>query len=460
MSQNQLAVVVLAAGKGTRMKSSLPKVMHQISFRPMLYLVLDQVAKLSPKTIILVCSQHLLTYQQQILSEFNYLPLKFVLQEEQLGTAHAVSCALPIIAKDQSKDKSQGQLKQVLVLYADTPLITSTTLILMLQKLNSASIVVLSFHQNTPHQYGRIITQQEKVLQIIEHKDCTTYQQEITLSNSGVMAIDANLLSSLIVKVNNNNKAGEYYLTDLIFIANQQNLICQHLPVAKEEVLGVNSRLELAIVEKIHQKQIKSILQENGVTILMPKNTYIAYNAKISSDVILYPFVVIGKNVIIESQVEIKSFSHLEGVLIKSQATIGPFARIRPNSTIENKVKIGNFVEIKNSIINQESQINHLSYVGDAVIGNKTNIGAGVITCNYDGYQKSITTIGDQVFVGSNSCLIAPVAIENNTLIAAGSIITKNVPKDNLAIARSKQTNIKNGAVAYHHKKNINKKSK
>jgi len=455
MSQNQLAVVVLAAGKGTRMKSSLPKVMHQLSYRSMLYLVLDQVSKLSPKQVILVCSQHLLAYQQQILAEFSHLPLVFVLQEQQLGTAHAVSSALPELAKKPAK--------QVLVLYADTPLITSQTLLLMLAKLSSATLAVLSFRQQNPHQYGRLLTNpqnQEQVLQIIEHKDCTPQQHEITLCNSGVMAIDGELLPSLLAKVNNHNKAGEYYLTDLIAIANQQNLTCQHLPVAKEEVLGVNSRVELAMVEKIHQKQLKKTLQENGVTILMPKNTYIAYDAKIASDVVLHPFVVIGTNVVIESQVEIKSFSHLQGVLVKSQATVGPFARIRPNSIIEQQAKIGNFVEIKNSTIGKNSQVNHLSYVGDAVIGNKTNIGAGTITCNYDGYQKSTTTIGDEVFVGSNSCLIAPVVIESNTVIAAGSVITQNLPKGDLAIARSKQTNIKQGAVAYHCKKNINKKPK
>ena len=452
MSQSKLAVVILAAGKGTRMKSSLPKVMHQMSFRPMLYLVLDQVAKLAPQQIIIVCSQHLLSYQQQIIAEFSHLPLVFVLQEQQLGTAHAVKSALPELAKQQAK--------QVLVLYADTPLITSATLFQMQNTLSSASVAVLSFVQNNPHQYGRLITQQEKVLQIIEHKDCNLEQQQISLCNSGVMAIDGELLPNLLAAVTNHNKAGEYYLTDLIFIANQHNLICHHLPVSKEEVLGVNSQVELAMVEKIHQKQIKKNLQENGVTILMPKNTYIAYNAKIACDVILHPFVVIGPNVIIESQAEIKSFSHLQGVVVKSQASIGPFARIRPNSIIKQKAKIGNFVEIKNSSIGENSQVNHLSYVGDGVVGNKTNIGAGVITCNYDGYQKSTTTIGDEVFIGSNSCLIAPINISSKTVIGAGSVITKQIETGDLAIARTKQINIKNGAVVYHNKKNINKKPK
>ena len=452
MSQNKLVVVILAAGKGTRMKSSLPKVMHQLSFRPMLYLVLDQVIKLAPQQIIIVCSQHLLSYQQQIIAEFSHLPLVFVLQEQQLGTAHAVKSALPELAKQQAK--------QVLVLYADTPLITNGTLLKMQNSLSSVSLVVLSFVQNNPHQYGRLITQQEKVLQIIEHKDCNLEQQQITLCNSGVMAIDGELLPKLLAEVTNHNKAGEYYLTDLIFIANQHNLICHHLPVSKEEVLGVNSQVELAMVEKIHQKQIKKNLQENGVTILMPKNTYIAYNAKIASDVILHPFVVIGPDVVIESQAEIKSFSHLQGVVVKSQASVGPFARIRPNSTIKQKAKIGNFVEIKNSSIGENSQVNHLSYVGDAVVGNKTNIGAGVITCNYDGYQKSTTNIGDEVFIGSNSCLIAPINVVSNTVVGAGSVITKSLETGDLAIARAKQINIKNGAVVYHNKKNINKKPK
>ena len=452
MSQNKLVVVILAAGKGTRMKSSLPKVMHQLSFRPMLYLVLDQVIKLAPQQIIIVCSQHLLSYQQQIIAEFSHLPLVFVLQEQQLGTSHAVKSALPELAKQQAK--------QVLVLYADTPLITNDTLLKMQNSLSSVSLVVLSFVQNNPHQYGRLITQQEKVLQIIEHKDCNLEQQQISLCNSGVMAIDGELLPRLLAEVTNHNKAGEYYLTDLIFIANQHNLICHHLPVAKEEVLGVNSQVELAMVEKIHQKQIKKNLQENGVTILMPKNTYIAYNAKIASDVILHPFVVIGQDVVIESQAEIKSFSHLQGVVVKSQASVGPFARIRPNSTIKQKAKIGNFVEIKNSSIGENSQVNHLSYVGDAVVGNKTNIGAGVITCNYDGYQKSTTNIGDEVFIGSNSCLIAPINVVSNTVVGAGSVITKSLETGDLAIARAKQINIKNGAVVYHNKKNINKKPK
>jgi bifunctional UDP-N-acetylglucosamine pyrophosphorylase/glucosamine-1-phosphate N-acetyltransferase len=271
----------------------------------------------------------LLTYQQQITTEFSQLPLVFVLQEQQLGTAHAVKSALPALQ----------QSKQVLVLYADTPLITADTLLKMQNSLALASLVVLSFSQNNPHQYGRLITQQEKVLQIIEHKDCNSEQQQITLCNSGVMAIDGELLPSLLAKVGNQNKA------------NQQNLICQHLPVPKEEVLGVNSQVELAMIEKIHQKQIKKNLQENGVTILMPKNTYIAYNASIACDVVLHPFVVIGPDVVIESGVEIKSFSHLQGVVVKSQANIGPFARIRPNSVIESKAKIVLLVKIVRLII-------------------------------------------------------------------------------------------------------------
>jgi bifunctional UDP-N-acetylglucosamine pyrophosphorylase/glucosamine-1-phosphate N-acetyltransferase len=452
MSKQKLAVVILAAGKGTRMKSSLPKVMHQLSFRPMLYLVLDQVAKLAPQQIIIVCSQHLLSYQQQIIAEFSHLPLVFVLQEQQLGTADAVKSSLHELSKQKAK--------QVLVLYADTPLITDATLLKMQNSLDLASVIVLSFVQNNPHQYGRLITSQEKVLQIIEHKDCNLEQQQISLCNSGVMAIDGELLPSLLDEINNHNKAGEYYLTDLIFIANQRNLICHHLPVSKEEVLGVNSQTELAMVEKIHQKQIKKNLQENGVTILMPKNTYIAYNAKIACDVILHPFVVIGPNVVIESQVEIKSFSHLQGAVVKSQASIGPFARIRPNSIIEKQAKIGNFVEVKNSSIGENSQVNHLSYLGDATVGKKTNIGAGVIACNYDGYQKFTTSIGDEAFIGSNSCLIAPLDIANNTVVGAGSVITKLVATGDLAITRAKQINIKNGAVVYHNKKNIHKKPK
>ncbi len=452
MSKQKLAVVILAAGKGTRMKSSLPKVMHQLSFRPMLYLVLDQVAKLAPQQIIIVCSQHLLSYQQQIIAEFSHLPLVFVLQEQQLGTADAVKSSLHELAKQKAK--------QVLVLYADTPLITDATLLKMQNSLDLASVIVLSFVQNNPHQYGRLITSQEKVLQIIEHKDCNLEQQQISLCNSGVMAIDGELLPSLLDEINNHNKAGEYYLTDLIFIANQRNLICHHLPVSKEEVLGVNSQTELAMVEKIHQKQIKKNLQENGVTILMPKNTYIAYNAKIACDVILHPFVVIGPNVVIESQVEIKSFSHLQGAVVKSQASIGPFARIRPDSIIEKQAKIGNFVEVKNSSIGENSQVNHLSYLGDATVGKKTNIGAGVIACNYDGYQKFTTSIGDEAFIGSHSCLIAPLDIANNTVVGAGSVITKLVATGDLAIARAKQINIKNGAVVYHNKKNIHKKPK
>jgi bifunctional UDP-N-acetylglucosamine pyrophosphorylase/glucosamine-1-phosphate N-acetyltransferase len=441
---NDLSIIILAAGKGTRMKSSLPKVMHSVALRPMLYLVIDQAIQLSPKSITIVISEHLKSWQQQISADFPAISIDFAIQQQQLGTADAVKSALPSINKYNPA--------KVLILYADTPLINSKTLKQMLDL--QCCIAVLSFQQNLPHQYGRLISnEQNQVFQIIEHKDCDNKQLQITLCNSGVMAISGNHLEMLLNKINNNNKAQEYYLTDIISLANSSNLACLHLPVSKNEVLGVNSKQELVFIDNIKQQQIKQQLLDDGITIIMPDTVYIAHDANIEADVIIDPFVFIGKNVVIKAGSHIKSFSHLEGVVVGNNASIGPYSRLRPGTIVADDAKIGNFVEVKNSKVGKNSKINHLSYIGDATVGDSSNIGAGTITCNYDGYQKFNTTIGDDVFIGSNSCLIAPLNIGNNVVVGAGSVITNNIDNGDMAVCRAKQTNIKQGAVRYHNRK-------
>lgn len=454
----ELSIIILSAGKGSRMKSTIPKVLHKIANRSMIDMVIDQSLELNPKNLTLVVSDDFSQYQtktvknhQQIL-ENKKITIDFVIQQQRLGTAHAVNCAI-----ESLKQKSK-LAKKILVLYGDTPLITSSTLKKMLDRLDESSLCVLAFEDDQENNYGRLVVDDAGYLQeIVEFKDANASQRQINLCNSGVMAIDGDEIVSLISQVKNNNQAQEYYLTDIVGVAQRKGLKRSFIKTNNVEVLGVNSRKELAMLEKIKQKQIRQNMLDDGVTLVSPKTVFFSYDTKIANDVVIHPNVVFGCGVEIESEVEIKSFCHLEGVKIKSNSVIGPFARLRPNTVIESQVKIGNFVEVKNSLIKKGAKINHLSYVGDAEIGEQANIGAGVITCNYDGYNKYQTIIGDHAFIGSNSALVAPVNIGNNSLIGAGSVITKDVKANDLAIARAKQQIFELGAKNFHKNKSSQK---
>jgi len=447
-----ISIIILSAGKGTRMKSSLPKVMHKVAGREMLNMVIDEAKKLNPQNITLVVSSEMETFYDKIKNEHENQQIDFVIQNERKGTGHAVSCAT------KTFNDNKKLHKKVLILYGDTPLISHQTLEKMLQKIDDFSLCILGFDDEEENAYGRLVINDFGHLEkIVEFKDANEIEKKIALCNSGVIAVDGDALPHLLAQIKDNNSAQEFYLTDIVAIANNQGLKCTFIKTNIAEVLGVNSRIELANVEKIKQQQIRQIMMENGVTLISPKTVYFNFDTKIAQDVIIYPNVFFGSEVVIESGVEIKSFCHIEGAKIQKNAKIGPFARIRPQSEIAENVHIGNFVEIKKSQIAKNSKINHLSYIGDSEIGENTNIGAGTITCNYDGFNKFKTKIGDNVFIGSNSAIVAPIEIKNGAIIGAGSVITKNVESDDLAVSRTSQTNHASGATKFRKSKSVKK---
>ena len=447
-----ISIIILSAGKGTRMKSELPKVMHRVAGREMVNMVIDEAKKLNPKNITLVVSPEMEIFYDKIKNEHKNQQIDFVIQNERKGTGHAVSCTMSTFNDNKKLHK------KVLILYGDTPLISHKTLEKMLQKIDDFSLCLLGFDDEKENAYGRLVINDSGHLEkIVEFKDADEIERKIALCNSGVIAVDGDALPHLLSQIKNNNSAQEFYLTDIVAIANNRGLKCTFIKTNITEVLGVNSRVELANIEKIKQKQIRQKMMENGVTLVSPKTVHFNFDTEISQDTIIHPNVVFGSAVKIASNVEIKSFCHIEGALIQKNAVIGPFARIRPQSEIHENVHIGNFVEIKKSQIAKNSKINHLSYIGDSEIGENTNIGAGTITCNYDGFNKFKTKIGDNVFIGSNSALVAPVEIKNGAIVGAGSVITKNVEIDDLAVSRTSQTNISKGAVKFRKSKSSKK---
>lgn len=447
-----ISIIILSAGKGTRMKSNLPKVMHKVAGREMLNMVIDEAKKLNPQNITLVVSSEMETFYDQIKNEHKNQQIDFVIQNERKGTGHAVSCATTTFNDNKKLHK------KVLILYGDTPLISHQTLEKMLQKIDDFSLCILGFDDEEENAYGRLVINDFGHLEkIVEFKDANEIEKKIALCNSGVIAVDGDALPHLLTQIKDNNSAQEFYLTDIVAIANNQGLKCTFIKTNIDEVLGVNSRIELANIEKIKQQQIRQKMMENGVTLISPESVYFNFDTKIAQDVIIYPNVFFGSEVVVESGVEIKSFCHIEGTKIQKNAKIGPFARLRPQSEIAENVHIGNFVEIKKSQIAKNSKINHLSYIGDSEIGENTNIGAGTITCNYDGFNKFKTKIGDNVFIGSNSAIVAPVEIKNGAIIGAGSVITKNVESDDLAVSRTSQTNLTGGATKFRKSKSVKK---
>ena len=427
------------------MKSDLPKVMHKIAGREMLNMVIDEAKILHPQNITIVISDEMKDSVEKILAAHPKTEISFVIQKERKGTAHAVQTAL-------GKIKNLGE--KVLVLYGDTPLIEHITLKKMVDKLDSFSLCILGFDDEEENRYGRLIIDEKGHIEsIVEFKDASAEERKIALCNSGVMAIDGEKISEMISQIGDNNEAGEFYLTDIVTIAGKMGLKRTFIKTSMEKVLGVNSRAELAKIEEIKQNQIRKKMMDEGITLLDPSSVYFSFDTKISHDVVIHPHVFFGAKVVIEKNVEIRSFCHIEGAEIASDVVVGPFARIRPQTKISENVRIGNFVEVKKSNIKRGAKINHLSYVGDSEIGEDSNIGAGVITCNYDGYNKFKTTIGKNVFVGSNTALVAPLEIGDSAVIGAGSVITKDVIMDDLAVARAKQVSIPRGGKKFHETK-------
>ena len=424
------ALIILAAGMGTRMNSDQPKVLHQIAGAPMLVHAMKSGAALAPERSVIVAG-HGADAVEKAAKAFDP-DVTMALQSEQLGTGHAVSQARPAL------DGFDGD---AIVLYGDTPFIRPETLAAMEAARLTHDVVVLGFEAAHPGRYGRLIMAADQLDRIVEFKDANEEERAVTLCNSGVVAANAATLFALIDAVGNDNAAGEYYLTDIIGIARSRGLSATVVQCEEAETLGINSRAELAEAERHFQAHARAEAQADGVTLTAPETVFFAHDTVIGRDTVIEPNVVFGPGVTVESGATIRAFSHLEGCHVSRGAVVGPYARLRPGAELAEDVKIGNFVEVKNAQIAEGAKVNHLSYIGDAEVGARTNIGAGTITCNYDGVFKHKTTIGADAFIGSNTMLVAPVTVGAAAMTGSGSVITRNVPAGDLGLARARQEN-------------------
>ncbi|MEO0387136.1 MAG: bifunctional UDP-N-acetylglucosamine diphosphorylase/glucosamine-1-phosphate N-acetyltransferase GlmU [Pseudomonadota bacterium] len=425
------AIIVLAAGKGTRMHSDRPKVLHKLAGAPLLYHAMRAGEMIAAERTVVVVGHGGVDVQSAALAFHGEAIC--VDQPEQKGTAHAVLQAAPAL------EDFEGN---VIVLYGDTPFIAPATLEEMLAlRAQGNDIVVLGFEAADPGRYGRLITRDGQLEAIVEAKDASEEELRITLCNSGVVCADARVLLDLAGAVGRENASGEYYLTDIVAIARARGLTAAAYTCEEEETLGVNSRNDLAEAEAVFQATARTDAMAAGVTLVQPETVYFAFDTVIARDVVIGPNVVFGPEVTIETGAEIGAFCHLEGCHIARNARVGPFARLRPGADLDEGARIGNFVEVKAATIGRGAKVNHLSYVGDASVGAGTNIGAGVITCNYDGVFKHRTEIGENAFIGSNTALVAPVSVGATALIGSGAVITRDVPAGDLALARARQVN-------------------
>lgn len=420
------ALILLAAGQGTRMNSDLPKVLHEIAGAPLLVHALRAGAALAPERTVIVAG-HGAEAVARAAQGFDETA-QVVVQAEQLGTAHAVAQARPAL---------EGFRGDAIVLYGDTPFIRPETLEAMLAARQSHGVVVLGFEARDPGRYGRLVLAGDALERIVEFKDATPDEQAITLCNSGVICADAGTLFDLVAAVTNNNAAGEYYLTDIVALARARGLSAGVVTCDEAETLGVNTRAQLAAAEAAFQARARAEALDNGVTLTAPETVFFAYDTVIGRDAVIEPNVVFGPEVTVESGARIRAFSHLEGCHVSRGAIVGPFARLRPGAELAEDVHIGNFVEIKNATLDAGAKVNHLSYIGDAQIGEGTNIGAGTITCNYDGVMKHRTEIGAHVFIGSDTMLVAPVRVGDEAMTATGTVVTRDVPAGALALGRA-----------------------
>jgi len=447
MPGQKAAAIILAAGKGTRMKSRHPKVMHRIAGRTLIGHVLDRLAPLGLERMISVIAPGM----DEVAAEV--APHGTAFQAEQLGTGHAVKCARAALA-DFTGD--------VLVVYGDTPFVATATLQRMLERRHAAddpAAVVLGMRPADATGYGRLILAPDGGLdRIVEHRDATEAERNIGLANSGVMAIDGAIVWSLIDRLDNNNAKKEFYLTDLVAHARKAGRRCAVVEAPVEELLGVNSRSELAAAEALFQARRRLQAMEEGATLTDPASVFFGADTRIGRDVVIGPNVQFGLGVDIANDVEIRAFCHIAGARIESGSIIGPFARLRPGSVIGAGARVGNFVELKEAELGAGAKVNHLTYLGDATIGANANIGAGTITCNYDGFTKSRTRIGAGAFIGSDTSLVAPVTVGDGAIVAAGSVITEDVPADALALARERQVEKPGWAAKFRAKQKPQKK--
>jgi bifunctional UDP-N-acetylglucosamine pyrophosphorylase / glucosamine-1-phosphate N-acetyltransferase len=437
MAARTCLAIVLAAGEGTRMRSARPKVLHEVTGRSLLAHVLTAVAGIAPSAAAIVIGPN----QDDVAAEAKrVLPgaICFV-QGERRGTAHAVLAAKAAIERGAD---------DILVVYGDTPLLRPATLQQLRAPLaKGAAVAVLGFRPAAPSGYGRLVTKNAELVKIVEAADAGPEEKAIGLCNAGVMAFDGGSALAILERIGNRNRKNEFYLTDAVEIARGMNKTAVAVEVEEDDVRGINSKKELAEAEAVAQARLRQAALDAGVTLVAPETVFLSADTTFGKDVVVEPYVVFGAGVSVGDGVVIRAFSHLAGATIGKGASVGPFARLRPGTRLGEGVHIGNFVELKEARIDAGAKANHLSYIGDASVGAGANIGAGTITCNYDGFAKHRTEIGEHAFIGSNSALVAPVAIGAGAYVGSGSVITANVPADSLAVARGRQV-VKEGWVS------------
>ena len=428
-AETPLAIIILAAGQGTRMNSALHKVLHPIAGRSMIEHLLASAAELKPARQVVVAGHG----REQLEAQLGIRTV-IAVQDPQLGTGHAVQ---------QAEAALTGFDGVVLVLYGDVPFVTAATMRAMIARLQAPdqpAVVVLGFEPTDSLRYGRVIAEGDRIVKMVEHKDASEPERACRLCNSGLMALRSADLFGLLARVGNDNAAGEYYLVDVVNLANADGRTCAVVVTADPgEVQGVNSRNELAQAEAWWQTRRRSSAMDNGATLIAPETVWFAWDTQLGRDVLIEPNVMFGPGVTVADTVKIRANCHIEGASIASGCEVGPFARLRPGTVLQTKAKIGNFVEVKKSVMGEGAKANHLSYIGDAEVGAGANLGAGTITCNYDGYFKYKTVIGERAFIGSNSALIAPVKIGADAIVAAGSAVTRDVAAGELRLVRAEQ---------------------
>jgi len=433
MSQSRFAAIILAAGEGTRLKSAHPKVLHEIAGQSMIHHVIDALRPFDPAVTIVVIGRDMDSVAQAV------APVPSVVQSPPRGTGDAVRAASPELADRLA----QGGISDVVVLFGDTPLLRAETIAELLdtrRRAPQAAVAVAGMRPADPAPYGRLVLGDDgALLRIVEARDASVEERAIGLCNGGIMALDSRHAFDLVDRIGNDNAKREFYLTDIVAIARAQGLSCRVAELPAAELLGVNTRAELAAAEGLMQERLRRRAMEAGATLIAPETVFLASDTELGRDVVIEPNVVFGPGVRIADNVRIRSFSHLEGADIASGAIVGPFARLRPGAVLEADVHVGNFVEVKASRLGAGVKASHLSYLGDSDIGAGTNIGAGTITCNYDGFSKFRTVIGERAFIGSNTALVAPVTVGDGAYVATGSVVTSDVPADALTIARARQ---------------------
>jgi bifunctional UDP-N-acetylglucosamine pyrophosphorylase / glucosamine-1-phosphate N-acetyltransferase len=431
VGERSCLAIVLAAGEGTRMRSARPKVLHAIAGRSLLAHVLDAVAKAGSTTTAVVVGAG----GDAVAAEAKRVvpAAEIFVQAERRGTAHAVLAAKPALARKPD---------DVLVIFGDTPLIRSQTLARLRAGLaQGAAIVVLGFRPRDPAGYGRLVLEGDELVAVREELDASEAERAMDLCNGGLMAFAGPTALAILERIGNDNRKGEYYLTDAVAIARSMGLKATVIETEEDDVRGINTNAQLAETEAALQQRLRKAAMEAGVTLVAPETVFLSADTKFGRDVVVEPFVVFGQGVTVEDNAVIRSFSHLDRAHVGKGALVGPYARLRPGARLHDEVHIGNFVEVKEAVIETGAKANHLSYIGDATVGAGSNVGAGTITCNYDGVGKHRTEIGKNAFIGSNSALVAPVKIGDGAYVGSGSVITDDVPPDALAVGRARQAN-------------------